>query len=49
MSRYTRAEHERALSIHNEVRGAHRTVKEWRAAGGGFLAPEQVRIRHCLA
>jgi hypothetical protein len=32
--------------IYNPARDARRTVQEWRAAGGRFLTPEQVQMRH---
>ena len=32
--------------IYNPARDAGRTVKAWRAAGGKFLTPEQVLMRH---
>jgi hypothetical protein len=32
--------------IYNPARDAARTVKAWREAGGQFLTPERVRMRH---
>ena len=46
MTRFSRAELEEALATYNPSRDAPGVVRAWREAGGRFLAPEQVRMRH---